>query len=282
MFLTALLICLFYCSEIEASRKDLAMFAVDNNLQKITSALSEIRLELKTLNHKPKSCEDIYTEDNLSPSGDYVIYPLQKAVRVYCSFEGDYGYTFISRKSSGVALNIAKLYSTNKFAKIRLLMSNGEQREVKVENLLAYRNQSTLSFQSNTHQLYQGPTTGTAQLHPFLFLGFLPKSLVQNRNIQGYRAAGKDFTFRNCDSNPNSYITFLFDPKHGTFGNLGYTNAFMNGWISSSTVMDYPKYMDNSFYMDWEMHMGGCGGLMTSKVQTIKAALGLPFAIHNE
>ncbi|XP_063423793.1 uncharacterized protein LOC134707716 isoform X2 [Mytilus trossulus] len=282
MLFTALLICLFYGSEIEATREDLTMLSVDNNLQKITSALTEIRLELKTLNRKPKSCEDIYTDDNLSPSGDYVIYPLQKAVRVYCSFEGDYGYTFISRKSSGVAFDIAKLYSTNKFAKIRLLKSNGEQREVKVENLLAYQHQSSLSFQSNTHQLYQGPTFLTSQLHPYLFLGFLPINLAQNRNIQGYTAAGKDFTFRNCDSNPNSYITFLFDPKHGTIGNGHPPNAFMNGWISSSAVMEYPKYMDESFYMDWEMHMGGCGGLMNSKVQSIKAALGLPFAIPNE
>jgi hypothetical protein len=36
--------------------------------------------------------------------------------------------------------------------------------------------------------------------------------------------------------------------------------------------------MDRSFYMDWEMHMGGCGGLTTSKVVSYtKAALGIPF-----
>lgn len=53
MLFTALLICLFYGSEIEATREDLTMLSVDNNLQKITSALTEIRLELKTLNRKP-------------------------------------------------------------------------------------------------------------------------------------------------------------------------------------------------------------------------------------
>ncbi|CAC5380916.1 unnamed protein product [Mytilus coruscus] len=229
-----------------------------------------------------KSCKDIYTKDNLSPSGEYVIYPLRKAVRVYCSFEGDYGYTFISRKSSGVAFDIGKLYSTNKFAKVRIVKPNGEQREVKVENLLAFKDQSSLSFQLNAHQHYQGPQLRNSKLHPYMFLGFLPKNLVQKRSKQGYRAAGKDFTFNNCDADPNSYITFFFDPKHGTLGRRGGKNNFMNGWISSSTVMDYPKYMDDSFYMDWEMHMGGCGGFMTSKVLNIKAALGLPFTIPSE
>ena len=195
---------------------------------------------------------------------------------MYCSFEGDYGYTFISRKSSGVAFDIAKLYSTKTFAKVRLVTSKGEQREVKVENLLAFKGQS-LTFQLNGHQHYQGPQLGNSKLHPYLFLGFLPIKLVQKRSRQGYRAAGKDFTFKNCDANPNSYISFFFDPKHGTLGRRGSKDTFMHGWISSSTVMDYPKYMDDSFYMDWEMHMGGCGGFMTSKILNIKAALGLPF-----
>ncbi|CAG2206897.1 KIF3A [Mytilus edulis] len=227
MLLTALLICLFSDSSY-SSGKGLLSVAVDKHLHlpKITSTVTNIIYQLKTRKHRPiclkvakvaKSCQDIYTENNLSPSGEYVIYPLRKAVRVYCSFEGDYGYTFISRKSSGVAFDIEKLYSTKTFAKVRLVTSKGEQREVKVENLLAFKGQS-LTFELNGHQHYQGPQLRNSKLHPYLFLGFLPIKLVQKRSRQGYRAAGKDFTFKNCDANPNSYISFFFDPKHGRLG----------------------------------------------------------------
>ena len=170
------------------------------------------------------------------------------------------------------------MYSTKDFAKIRILKSNGEQREVTVENLSSYKSRSTLSFNYNSHPNYQGPRPKNNGLHPYLFLGFLPVKLVKNKNIQGYRAAGKDFTFKNCDANPNSYLTFYFNPRNKKPGNAGWSNRFMTEWIRYSTLLEYPQYMDRSFYMDWEMHMGGCGGLATSRVVSYtKAALGIPF-----
>ena len=170
------------------------------------------------------------------------------------------------------------MYSTKNFAKIRILKSTGEQREVTVENLSSYKIRSTLSFNYNSHPNYQGPISSNNELHPYLFLGFLPVKLVKNKNIQGYRAAGKDFTFENCDANPNSYLTFYFNPRNKNPGNAGSSNSFMTEWIRYSTLLEYPQYMDGSFYMDWEMHMGGCGGLTTSRVVSYtKAALGIPF-----
>ena len=170
------------------------------------------------------------------------------------------------------------MYSTKNFAKIRILKSTGEQREVTVENLSSYKSRSTLSFNYNSHPNYQGPRPSNNELHPYLFLGFLPVELVKNKNIQGYRAAGKDFTFKNCDANPNSYLTFYFNPRNKNPGNAGSSNKFMTEWIRYSILLEYPQYMDRSFYMDWEMHMGGCGGLTTSRVVSYtKAALGIPF-----
>ena len=114
------------------------------------------------------------------------------------------------------------------------------------------------------------------------FLGFLPISLSQNTNTQGYQAGGIDFTFQNCDSNPNSYIAFLFNPNNAQPDRVGSANGFMTDWIDNSVQMEYPKHMDNCFYMEFEMHMGGCGGFMTSTssgVSGIRAALGLPFGM---
>ena len=225
-----------------------------------------------------ESCLDIYKEDSRNPSGNYIIYQDNQAIQVYCSFEGDYGYTFISRKFSGSTIDLSSMYSTKDFAKIRILKSNGEQREVTVENLSSYKSRSTLSFNYNSHPNYQGPRPKNNGLHPYLFLGFLPVKLVKNKNIQGYRAAEKDFTFKNCDANPNSYLTFYFNPKNKKPGNAGGSNRFMTEWIRYSTLLEYPQYMDRSLYMDWEMHMGGCGGLTTSRVVSYtKAALGIPF-----
>jgi hypothetical protein len=170
------------------------------------------------------------------------------------------------------------MYSTKDFAKIRILKSNGEQREITVENLSSYKSRSTLSFNYNSHPNYQGPRPLNKGLHPYLFLGFLPAKLARNKNIQGYRAAGKDFTFRNCDANPNSYLTFYFNPRNRTPIIRGWSSRLITQWIRYSTRLKNPHYMDRSFYMDWEMHMGGCGGLATSTaVSYTKAALGIPF-----
>jgi hypothetical protein len=170
------------------------------------------------------------------------------------------------------------MYSTKDFAKIRILKSNGEQREITVENLSSYKSRSTLSFNYNSHPNYQGPRPSNKGLHPYLFLGFLPAKLARNKNIQGYRAAGKDFTFKNCDANPNSYLTFYFNPRNRTPLTRGWSSRLITEWIRYSTLLEYPQYMDRSLYMDWEMHMGGCGGLATSTaVSYTKAALGIPF-----
>ncbi|VDI24946.1 Hypothetical predicted protein [Mytilus galloprovincialis] len=221
--------------------------------------------------------------DNRNSNGNYVIHHNGNAISVYCSFESNYGYTYISKQSYTADLNITLLYTTLDFAKIRHRKSNGKQKEVIVENLSSFQSLSTLYFGYNTNTAYQGPDSRNAGLKPYLFLGFLPESLVRNKNTQGYRAAGKDFTFRNCDANPNSYITFYYNPNNTSPGRLGYSShvRFMEGWMDNSELLQMNNYMDTDFYFDWEMHMGGCGGFRTSHyMSNTRAALGLPFSIQ--
>ncbi|XP_063408513.1 SCO-spondin-like [Mytilus trossulus] len=227
------------------------------------------------------SCKDIYMADNRNSNGNYVIHHNGNAINVYCSFESNYGYTYISKASHSSTVDMSLLFTTRDFAKIRLRRSNGEQREVIVENLSSFKSSSTLYFGYNAHTSYQGPDSRNSALKPYLFLGFLPESLVRNYGTQGFRAAGKDFTFSNCDANPNSYISFYYNPNSASPGRLGDSNSFMTGWIDSSTVLSANKHMDTDFYFDWEMHMGGCGGFMTSHyLSNSRAALGLPFSIQ--
>lgn len=214
--------------------------------------------------------------DNRNPSGKYVITHNDKDVNVYCSFEGSFGYTYISRLSDGSALNINELYSTRDFAKIRIRLTSGEEKEVKVDNLPSYS--SPLYFGYNQHTDYQGPDTDNDGMKPYLFLGFLPKSMITNNNIQGYRAAGNNLEFTNCDANPNSYIAFYYNPNGATPGRVGDSNDVMNGWIAYSTTIPSSSFMGSDYYFDWEIHMGGCGGFRTNYfLNQHRAALGLPF-----
>ncbi|XP_052059522.1 uncharacterized protein LOC127700100 [Mytilus californianus] len=227
------------------------------------------------------SCQEIYQSNNRNPSGEYTVYHSNKSIRVYCSFEESWGYTYISKASYGTAVIMSKLYSTRKFAKTRIRWSSGIQKEVSVENLLSYQNSSTLYFGYNSFTSYKGPRRSTLNImSPYIFLGFLPLSLATNNNTQGYRTAGVDYTFKNCDRNPNSYITFYYNPNNANPGRKGSSNTFMKGWIDRSSSLTSSKNMGADFYFDWEMQMGGCGGFMTSQaVSNIGAALGLPFAI---
>lgn len=232
-----------------------------------------------------ESCLDIYRQDCRSPSGEYVLYQGYSAIKVYCSFERDvigdtaYGYTFISRRSSMESFDIRSLYTTSKFAKLRSLdLTNNQQTDVIVENHSAY-SEFDLSFTINGNQNYKGPLETNNGLHPYIFLGFLPKSQSSKNTDQGFRAAGTDYTFTNCDSEPNSYIAFYFDPNIGTWGHNEESNPnFMQNWIRQSKSIAYPYHMDGAFYMHWEMQMGGsCGGFQTSSTINKKAAVGLPF-----
>ena len=102
--------------------------------------------------------------------------------------------------------------------------------------------------------------------------------MAASNTTQGYRAGGKDFTFRNCDANPNSYIVFYLNYNGISKTPSQITNQFMSGWIAKSKNIDPKNYMDDRFYSEIEMHMGGCGGrAFTPDFGNILAALGLPF-----
>ncbi|XP_071123486.1 uncharacterized protein [Mytilus edulis] len=227
------------------------------------------------------SCQEIYQANNRYQSGEYTVYHNDKSIRVYCSFEESWGYTYISKASYGTAVNMSKLYSTRTFAKTRIRLSSGTQKEVTVENLLSYQSSTTLYFGYNSYSNYQGPElTNVNIMSPYIFLGFLPMSLATNYNTQGYRTAGQDYTFKNCDTIPSSYITFYYNPNNAYPDIVGISNSFMTGWIDRSSPLASNRNMDAEFYFDWEMHMGGCGGYMTShSVSNTRAALGLPFDI---
>lgn len=231
------------------------------------------------------SCQDIYFYTS-THSGVYRIFNRDSEIHyVYCEFHGTYGYAFVSNLSH-VDINIDDLYTNRSHVILRHLTSSGEQKEILIEQLSRYRTQP-LSFFYNKHDGFAAPLN-QVQLGPYLYLGFLPISIANNRNTQGYRAGGIDYTFQNCDSNPNSYLALFFNPKHAD--SVGYyrtqpVTPLMTYWITHSSPLDRSRYMLPNFYFTFEMHMGGCGGYEISSHlngnQIVGAAIGFKFDIIN-
>jgi hypothetical protein len=156
---------------------------------------------------------------------------------------------------------------------------SGTQKETRVEQLTQYEDQSALGFFFNSAPGYAQPRSGT--LFSYIYIGFLPISISGNHQvnkIQGYKAGGIEFTFTNCDGNPNSYIALYFNVNDHSKLVSGGDNSFSNGWLTSAVKLAPSDYMPDRFYFANEMHMGGCGTLSTTRnLGGILGSLGLPF-----
>ncbi|XP_033751827.1 protocadherin Fat 4-like [Pecten maximus] len=124
------------------------------------------------------------------------------------------------------------------------------------------------------------------QMAPYLYLGFLPVTVAQNRNQQGYRSNGVNYLFTNCDSNPNSYMAFYFNHNHHVALNYAgcCDSTLMHDWVTHGTAVPSSRYLPQEFYFFFELHMGGCGGyaIPPTIIHDVQgAALGLRFDYDN-
>ncbi|XP_060570405.1 uncharacterized protein LOC132728751 [Ruditapes philippinarum] len=226
-------------------------------------------------------CDDLQPEDRVN--GEYVIYNSQdEPYKVYCEFHASYGYTFISKEDVGKAdLNRLRSYYTEVL--VRNLRSNGDQYDTTMEQISTYSSLN-ISIQYNANIDYNTPIN-SATWGSYLYVGFLPISIAASRSTQGYRANGNDFTFKNCDKNPNSYLALFVNPNnnapHGKYRNCCY-KPLMRNWIED-VATQAPNYIPDNYFYQFEMHMGGCGGYAINGYNTLDdilgAALGFRFDI---
>ncbi|XP_060599750.1 uncharacterized protein LOC132753327 [Ruditapes philippinarum] len=228
-----------------------------------------------------RGCDDLQPEDRVN--GEYVIYNSQdKPYKVYCEFHASYGYTFILKKNAGKAdLNRLRSYYTEVL--VRHLRSNGHQYDTTMEQISTYSSLN-ISIQYNANIDYKTPIN-SATWGSYLYVGFLPISIAASKSTQGYRANGNDFTFSNCDSNPNSYLALFVnhnnnDPN-GKYKKCCY-KPLMRFWIEDA-ANQAPNYIPCNYFYQFEMHMGGCGGYAINGYNTLDdivgAALGFRFDI---
>ena len=204
---------------------------------------------------------------NSSSSGVYTIYSkASEPVSVFCDFYDDFGYTFVSKNDLGKLDDLSELYSVTDHAIVRILLRNSKQRDVRIEQLSSFKYRYPLSFQLSDAVGFQRPKNHN--LDPYIYVGFLPAEYASIKSSkQGYRTAGYDVVFSNCDANPNSYFAFLANLENkpeNPYYKRCCDKERMREWITRAQPIPDDRCMDDEFYYMYEIHMGGCGGYLTT------------------
>lgn len=227
----------------------------------------------------PENCVDLQNAANggLS-SGSYTVTHNSQSVTIYCLYYSGYGYTFISPSASG-SIDLSDFRDDTSHVLIRHNRANGNQYSATIEQLSSYSS-TPVSVQFNAHSSYQGPQN--TAMTPYVFAGFIPASYTTQGATQGWKVNGEEFTFTNCDGNPNSYIVALFN--HGGSAYTSYVggyNSLMFAWYDKGTaVSSSEKVSSNFFTSTYEIHHGGCGGYsIASNVPDVTGlAIGVKFS----
>jgi hypothetical protein len=174
----------------------------------------------------------------------------------------------------GNSLDLSNILSTTSEVKVIHLRTSGRKYNTTLEQLDRYKNKYSLSIQINENKGFNPPINAPF-LGKYIYVGFLPKSIAANRNIQGYKAGRRNWEFKNCDANPNSYIAFFYNNSplqtHSYHKRCCYT-ALMRKWIEESGDNTLP--IPSEYFRFFEMHMGGCGGYVVPKFSTLSDIVG--------
>ncbi|XP_045214077.2 uncharacterized protein LOC123564503 [Mercenaria mercenaria] len=228
------------------------------------------------------SCQDLKIANPTLKSGKYSMYNGRgQQYQVYCEFHCHYGYTFLS-KSTSENVDLKLLNPSRSEVLVRHMRSNGHQYDTWMKQITRHAS-LPLSIQYNKNCDYATPINH-ATMGPYLYLGFLPIHVARSRSIQGYMANYRDYTFRNCDSNPNSYLAFFINPNHrnpnGYYKRCCYSKL-MRDWINVGRTAS--EDLPSDYFFQFEMHMGGCGGYAINGHNTLRdiigAALGMRFEL---
>ncbi|XP_060583963.1 neurogenic locus notch homolog protein 2-like [Ruditapes philippinarum] len=230
----------------------------------------------------PKTCAEVYSSASSPPSsGTYTLANAQgQSFRVYCLFKSGYGYAFISN-TINVDPNLAQLFTQKTEVLIRHKRTNGQQYDATAAQITRYSSKN-LGVLYNSYSGYNQMQNG--HMTPYLYVGFVPKSGVSHyHDTQGWRVQGRDYTFQNCDGNPNSYFTLLYNSQRKAYGSYTHGKTdLLHVWYDYATATSTADYIpDEYFASQFEIHFGGCGGYQTSTSFSgvAGASIGLKFIL---
>lgn len=230
------------------------------------------------------SCKDLKKANPSVLNGEYEMYNgAGGKYKTYCEFYGTYGYQFISKSATTFLQNALNLISPSTTqVLVRHMRSNGNQYDT-IMTQISTKSNIPISIQYNQNVNYATPQN-YATLAPYLYLGFLPINEAKQFSTQGYRANSKDFTFGNCDANPNSYLAFFFNVNKGQptdYHNRCCYTKLMRDWIDVAGAASNNLPCD--YFYNFEMHMGGCGGYAINGYSSLQditgAAVGMRFEL---
>ncbi|KAH3814505.1 hypothetical protein DPMN_143007 [Dreissena polymorpha] len=116
---------------------------------------------------------------------------------------------------------------------------------------------------------------------PYIFVGFIPKSMTYQGAVQGWKVNGEELTFQNCNGDPNSYIAFFFNPSGQEYTNyyVRKNNTLMYKWYYDASAVAQSDYIPDEFFTNYyEVHQGGCGGYSQGSVVPTAGAVGMQFS----
>ena len=173
---------------------------------------------------------------------------------------------------------MTSLYDNSSHVLIYHKRQVGVQYVARMEQLSQFSN-IDLHVQYNGYTGYATPTN--IAMTPYIYVGFIPQSEVKTSATEGWTCNGEEYTFNNCDGNPNSYIVFYLNKENLLYGKQGSSyNSLMFCWYDLATPVSSDDYLPDEFFTQYfEVHHGGCGGFATAQAveDVVGVAAGLQF-----
>ena len=204
-------------------------------------------------------------------SGVYKIYPLSNAepIEVYCELDiAGGGFSFLPHSltlRSDAQQIVNALFKDKKNVLLKLQKNvDGSEAYTLIQPHPNYIN-INFGVLVNSYSGYTEPIN--AFMKDYIFLGILPKSVAQQRNLQGFKSNGQIIEFDNCNQRqkPNSLFAFL--PNHN--GQTPSNHAVSSEYEDSGIAVDWrltakpitpsDHVIPNKFFFLTEVHFGGCG-----------------------
>jgi hypothetical protein len=205
--------------------------------------------------------------DDAAPSG---LYDLsldkgkgKKLERVYCEMGlNGGGYTFLNPYHVSIMSDseLQEMVTDRRNVLMRVRMTNGTQPYAVLQQLNIF-NDNFLNISLHNNVGYTEPVNVGKLGNEFLYFGFIPASKARAKTVQGIKTNGKELTFTNCDSNPNSYIALFPNHKERMASSYSFDikwDMFLN-LVASMRQNPSSRVMPEDFFMFLEMHHGGCG-----------------------